>query len=145
MAYSSDIAKILTDQITRFAALNRHQLSGHLANLDFWTDEVRHCLQVIDGYGRRFERMKAAQMRFAADRGTVEFRLDDPCCTRTSAAPPRRVPGQELAEARRGLCEAFYRSLVRCFHEGLLDEGALRRTCETVGLGVESSDLRRRT
>jgi hypothetical protein len=145
MAYSSDIARILTDQITKFATLNRHQLAGHLENLDFWTDEVRHCLQVIDGYSRRFERMKTAQMRFAADQGTVEFRLEDPRHTRTSAAPPRRVPGQELVEARRQLGDAFYRFLIRCFHEGLLDEGTLRRTCETVGLGVESSDLRQRS
>ncbi len=49
MAYSSDITKILTDQITKFVTLNRHQLAGHVANLDFWTGEVRHCLNVIDG------------------------------------------------------------------------------------------------
>lgn len=144
MAYSSDIAEILTEQITKFATLNRHQLAGHLANRDFWTDEVRHCLEVIDGYSRRFERMKAAQMRFAGDHGTVEFRLDDPCCTRTSAAPLRRVPDQTLVEVRRHLCDAFYRFLVRCFHEGLLDEGAVRRTCETVDIGVDASNLRQR-
>ena len=142
MAYSSDIAKILTDQITKFVTVNRHQLVGHLANLDFWADEVRHCLQVIDGYSRRFERLKTAQMKFAADHGTVEFRLDDPRHTRISVAPPRRVPGQELVEVRRQLRDAFYRFLIRCFHEGLLDEGASRRTCETVGVGVEASDLR---
>jgi hypothetical protein len=145
MAYSSDISRILTEQIAKFATLNRHQLAGHLANLDFWTGEVRHCLAVIDGYGRRFEQMKAAQAKVVADHGTVQFHLDDPCCTRTSAAPPRRVPSQEHGEARRRLRDAFYRFLVRCLHEGLIDERALRRTCETLDIGVEASDLRRRT
>jgi hypothetical protein len=145
MAYSSDISRILTDQITKFATLNRHQLVGHLANLEFWAAEVRHCLDVIDGYGRRFEQMKAAQMKFVADHGTVEFHLDDPCCTRTTAAPPRRVRSQELGEARRELCDAFYRFLVRCLHEDLIDERALRRVCGTLDIGVESSDLRQRS
>lgn len=145
MAYSSDISKTLTDQITKFATLNRHQLVGHLANLHFWAAEVRHCLEVIDGYGSRFEQMKAAQMKFVADHGMVEFHLDDPCCTRTSAAPPRRVPSQELADARRQLCNAFYRFLVRCLHEGLIDERALRQVCGALDISVESSDLRQRS
>lgn len=145
MAYSSDISKTLTDQIKKFATLNRHQLVGQLANLDFWAAEVRHCLEVIDGYGHRFEQMKAAQMKFVADHGTVMFDLDDPCCTRASAAPPRRVPSQELGEARRQLGDAFYRFLVRCLHEGLIDERALRRVCGTLDIGVESSDLRQRS
>jgi hypothetical protein len=145
MAYSQDIAKILTDQVTKFATLNRHQLVGHLSNLDFWTAEVLHCLEVIDGYSRRFEQMKAAQVKYVADHGTVEFSPEDPCCTRASAAPPRRIPSQEFGEARRLLCDAFYRFLIRCFNEGLLDEGSLRRTCHKLGIGVESSDVRRRS
>jgi hypothetical protein len=145
MAYSSDISKTLTDQISKFTTLNRHQLVGHLANLDFWAAEVRHCLEVIDGYGRRFEQMKAAQVNFVADHGTIQFHLDDPCCTRTSAARPRRVPSQELGEARRQLCEAFYRFLVRCFHERLVDEHALRRVCGSLEIGVEIGDLRQRS
>ena len=145
MAYSSDISKVLTDQIAKLATLNRHQLAGQLANLDFWAGEVRHALEVIDGYGRRFEAMKTAQMKFVADHGTVEFDLDDPCCTRTTAAPPRRVPSQELGEARRRLCDAFYRFLIRCLHEGLIDERALRRVCGGLEIGVESSDLRKRS
>jgi hypothetical protein len=77
MAYSSDITKTLTIQITKFVTLNRHQFAGHVANLDFWVAEVRHCLDVIDGYDRRFEQMKTAQMKHISDHGTVEFRLND--------------------------------------------------------------------
>ena len=143
MAYSSDIARRLTEQISKFVTLNRHQLAGQLANLDFWTAEVQHCLEVIDGYSRRFDQMKAAQMRFAAEHGTIEFDLDDPCFTRTPAAPPTRVPNQDLGDARRHLCDAFYRFLIRGLHDGVIDERALRHACATLDIGVESSDLRR--
>ncbi len=142
MAYSSDITKTLTIQITKFVTLNRHQLAGHVANLDFWVAEVRHCLDVIDGYDRRFEQMKAAQTAHISEHGTVEFRLDDPCCTQRTVPPPRRVSGAELEEARRNLCDATYRFLVRCLNEGLIKEDLLRGTCVSLDLGVEASDLR---
>jgi hypothetical protein len=145
MAYSSDIAKILADQLTRFATLNRHQLAGHVANLDFWTAEVRHCLDVIDGYGKRFEQLKAAQARYVTEHGTVEFLLRDPRHTQQAAAPPKRVPHSELEGARRGLCDAAYHFLVRCFHQGFIEEAALRQMCDRLGIGVEASDLRQGT
>ncbi|WP_165249724.1 hypothetical protein [Paludisphaera soli] len=143
MAYSIEIARILTDQLAKIVTLNRHQLVGHAANLDFWTGEVRHVLGVIDGYGPRFERMKAAHDGYVADHGTLEFRLDEPGLTGKPAGP-RRVPSRELAEARGRLRDAFYRALVRFHAEGFIDEGPLRRTCDALGMGVESSDLRRR-
>jgi hypothetical protein len=43
MAYSSDITKTLTLQIRKFVTLNRHQLAGQVANLDFWVGKrLRH-------------------------------------------------------------------------------------------------------
>jgi hypothetical protein len=144
MAYSSEITRTLTDQITRFVTLNPHQLAGHVANLDFCVAEVRHCLDVIDGYSRRFEQMKAAQTKHTSEHGTVEFSLNDPCCTQRTTSPPRRVPNAELGEVRRRLCNATYRFLVRCFNEGLIDEDVRRRTCGSLDLGVEASDLRQR-
>jgi hypothetical protein len=145
MAYSSDITETLTFQITRFVTLNRHQLAGHVANLDFWVAEVRHCLDVIDGYNRRFEQMKAAQSKHIFEHKTVEFSFDDPCCTQGRASPPTRVPSAELGEARRNLCDATYRFLVRCFNERFIEEDLLRRICSSLDLGVEASDLRHRT
>lgn len=123
MAYSSDLANLTATQLRRFAALNRHQLAGHAANLDFWLAEARHGLDVLDGYWPRFHRMKAVQ----AD--------DD---------RPRPVPDAELAEARKALGDAAYRFLLRCFHEALIDEPALRRACHGLGIGVEMTDLKRR-
>lgn len=145
MAYSSDITKTLTVQITKFVTLNRHQLTGHVANLDFWVAEVRHCLDVIDGYDRRFEQMKTGQTKHISEHGTVEFSLDDPRHTQRMSPPPRRVSGAELGEARRNLCDATYRFLIRCFSEGLIQEDLLRRTCGSLDIGVEARELRNRT
>jgi hypothetical protein len=144
VAYSTDIAKILTDQLTKFTTLNRHQLAGQAANLDFWLAEVRHCLDVIDGYARRFDRMKKAQGKHVSLHHTVEFDLDEPCDIRDTAAPPTRVPHRELQGSRRDLCEATYRLLLRCFKEGLMDASAVRRDCDRLGIGVDAADLRSR-
>src|SRR5712692_4540361 len=122
MAFSSDIANLVAEQVSRFVTLNRHQLAGQVANLDFWLAEVRHGLEVIDGYGRRFEQLKAAQTAHVAEHHTIEFDLDDPCCTRQTADPPRRVPDKDLKEARRALCEVSYRFLIRCCNEGFISE-----------------------
>jgi len=62
MSYSTGLAKILTNNLTRFATLNAHQLDGHAANLDFWLAESRHCIDVIDRYAKRFATMKAVQL-----------------------------------------------------------------------------------
>ena len=61
MSFSTDIAELVANQLSRFVTLNRHQLAGQAANLDFWLGEVQHALAVIDGYGVRFTRMHAAQ------------------------------------------------------------------------------------
>jgi hypothetical protein len=144
MAYSSEIATILTDQLKKFVTLNPHELAGHVANLDFWVAEVRHCLDVIDGYNPRFEQLKAAQARHISEHGTLEFRIDEPSLL-SAPSPPRRVADRELQDARRLLCDATYRFLVRCFKAGLIDEAVVRRTCGRLDIGVEARDLRQRT
>lgn len=141
MAYSSDLAILLTAQFTKFTTLNRHQLAGQVANLDFWFDEVRHALLVLDGYGQRFKRLKAAHTKHVREHHTERFALDDPCCIRGSASPPASVPDAELKSTRRALSDATYRFLLRCFRESLIDERRLRDVCETVGISVDAADL----
>jgi hypothetical protein len=109
---------------------------------------VRHCLDVLDGYNSRFEQMKAAQMRHAAEHGTLKFRTDVPIWYEYNAeppSPPRRVPSSELGEARRHLCDATYRWLIRCYQDGLIGETAVRQTCDSLNIGIEPSDLLQRT
>jgi hypothetical protein len=142
MSFSTELAKLVAGQLSRFVTLNRHQLGGQVANIDFWLAEVRHCLEVIDGYSKRFQQLKAAQLRHVAEHQTTEFSLRDPCCTQRSPALPRKVPHSELQEARRDLCEATRRFLVRCFSENLITEVEFQRACAEVGIEVDAEDLR---
>src|SRR5438045_2068513 len=77
VSFSTDLAKLVSDQLAQFVTLNRHQLAGHGANLDFWLGEVRQCLEVIDGYKKRFERMRAAQAQHVEAHKTTEWRLGE--------------------------------------------------------------------
>jgi hypothetical protein len=141
MSFSTDMAKLVTDQVSKFVTLNRHQLAGHVANLDFWAEQVRHCLAVLDGYGQRFHKLKTAQTKHVAEHHTTEFSLDDPCCTQEKAAPARKVADRELKEARSALCDATRRFLVRCYNDGLIEEPEFRQACEHSGIGFDATDL----
>ena len=121
MSFSTAMAKLVADQLSRFVTLNRHQLAGQVANLEFWLAQVRHALAVIDGYGARFVRMHGAQEQYVAQHGTTEFVVGAEDYTpQTRPTPPRRVPDRELRQARRALVEAARRFLERCQAEGLV-------------------------
>ena len=141
MSFSTEMAKLVGDQLARFVTLNRHQLAGHVANLDFWLGQARNALEVLDGYSKRFQRLKAAQTRHVSEHHTTEFALDDPCCTQRVPAPPRKVPQDELREARRALCNAARRFLVRCCNERLIEESVLRQACADLAIEVDSAEL----
>jgi hypothetical protein len=139
VSFSTDLARLVAKQIDRLVTLNRHQLAGQAANLDFWLGKARNAVEVIDGYGRRFGRLKAAHADHVARHRTTEFLLDDPCCTQTAPAPPRRVPERELWEARRALCDSAERLLARCRADGLIDDVELARALGELGLGGSGS------
>jgi hypothetical protein len=141
MPYSTDVADLLAVQLTKFVTLNRHQLAGQVANLDFWMGEVAHALSVVDGYHQRFEQLKSAQQGYVSAHRTIEFSLDDPCCTVQQAAPPRRISGQDMQNSRRAVCDATYRFLVRCFREGLISDPRLRETLAGFDIAIEERDL----
>jgi hypothetical protein len=139
MSYSSDMANLLTDQLSRFVTLNRHQLSGHVANLEFWLAEVRHALGLLDGYGRRFEQMRDAQDQYVADHGTTEFVLGADYPTEKKASSPRRIPDHEIRKARRPLTEAATRFLERCYREGLILESQWSDALKSLGIEQASA------
>jgi hypothetical protein len=141
MAYSTEIVQVLTSTLSRFVTLNRHQLAGHVANLDFWLSEVRHCTAVLDGYYRRFEAMKSAQVKHTQERHTIEFSLDDPCCTGGSASPPKTISKTELESARRALLDAAYRLLLRCYKCDFINQDRLRSAADAIGTSIDVADL----
>jgi len=110
--------------------------------LDFWTDEVQHCLGVIDGYRGRFEAMKAAQVKHAVDHRTSEFTLDERYDLGQSAPPPQPVPDSQLKDARRTLCDAFYGFVLRCHNAALLDEAGVQHAVRSVGISIDPQDLK---
>src|SRR5438270_5879000 len=112
MAFSTDLAKLVSEQLARFVTLNRHQLAGQVANLDFWLAQIQNALGAIDGYGVRFVRMEAAQAQYVTTHATVEYTLDSELRSHERpAAGPRRLPDTEMRRARRGLVEAATRFL----------------------------------
>lgn len=136
MAYSSDIAALLTRQLTKLTTLNRYQLAGQVANLDFWLSEIRHCFAVIDAYRERFQKLKKAESAHVADHGTMQLDFSLPCCIEVPATAPRRVPHTELGQARRDLADAAQRFLLRCFHESFIDESKRHELFESLGLDM---------
>lgn len=120
MAYSTEVAGLLANQLKRFVTLNPHQLAGQVANLDFWLAEVAHALAVIDGYGVRFVRMDTVQVQFVAAHGAT-----------WKATPPRRIPDRELQKARRELTDAAIRFLECCRKDGLISEGEFTTAVES--------------
>jgi hypothetical protein len=143
MSFSENMAKVVADQLARFVTLKRHQLAGHMANLDFWVAQARHALEVIDGYEERFRRLKSAQDRYVAEHQIQTFWPTDPDIHGPPASP-RRVPHGGLREARRSVTEATYRFLVRCCNDGLIPESQLRAVCKSLEIGVETTDIRPR-
>ena len=135
MSFSTELAKLVTEQLSRFVTLNRHQLAGQVANLDFWLGEARHALKVIDGYGERFVRMDGAQEAYVVRHGTKEFVLDvDGYKPRHHPTPPRRIPDRELQKARKLVTEATSRFLQRCWREGLISEQQLFEASRDLGI-----------
>ncbi len=123
VSYVESISTPLIETLNHSAGLPANQLAGHVANLDFWIGEAKHCLAVIDGYRERFDRLRVGQAEYERQHDVV------------GAAPPLRRGAKEHTrqDLRGGVCDAIERFLVRCRRENLLSEkdfesalGALR-------------------
>ena len=132
MSYSTDVARLLTDQLKRFVSLRVHQLAGQVENLDFWLAEVRHALSVIDGYGVRFVRLHDAQERYVAIHDIKLSVYESASYSAHEASPPevRRIPDRELRQARKALVDAAQQFLERCHVEGLVGTETVRTTMD---------------
>ena len=114
-----------------------------MANLDFWSDEIAHCLAVRDQYKSRFDRLAAAQKAYVEQHGTVVFDPRDEWGETTSTpSRPDRIPDRDRLAARSELCEVWYRLIVRCCRAGLIDEAVARRVCDRHSISVDPRDVR---
>ncbi len=137
MSYSTDRAKLLANQLTRFSVLNTYQLAGQVENLNFWMVEVRHSLAVLDGYGVRFVRLEAAQTQYLETHG-VEKVVEVDGVRRPNVVPVRRVPDRELQKARRSLVDAVSRCFARCQDEGLICKSQAASLPQELGIKSDS-------
>ena len=125
MSFTTNMAKLVADQLSRFVTLRPHQLAGQAANLDFWLAQVRNALGAIDGYGVRFVRMEGGQEQYIAAHDTKLSEVGPAGVEERRPPPPRRIPDRELRQARQALVEAATRFLERCRAEGLGSESVL--------------------
>ena len=144
MAYITNLANVLIHEFRKFAGYRRHQLAGHIANLDFWIGEARHVIGVLDGYAARLQRHADAHTKHVLEHKVVEFDPRDPSKVNLGLTAPKRTSEAELLRARDALCAALYRFLVRCCNKGFIDSEVLRKECASFGIGVVESDLKKR-
>jgi hypothetical protein len=136
LSFSSDLAKLVTDQLSRFITLNPHQLAGQVENLDFWLSEVRHAIAAIDGYGVRFVRLHGAQERYIAKHHVATTEMDTDDFVSRKARPVRRIPDRELRMARRALVEATMNFLERCNREGFITADVVTSARDAMGESI---------
>lgn len=136
MSFSTDLAALVANQLSRFVTLNPHQLAGQAENLDFWLGQVRHALEALDEYAVRFVRLEGAQERYVTRHGTTRTVYDvvTETARERTPPPPRRIPDRELQKARRELLDATTRFLARCRDEGLIS--AHEHAAALAGLGL---------
>ncbi len=133
MSFTTEMAGLVAEQLSRFVSFNRHQLAGQVENLDFWLAEVRHALAAIDGYGVRFVRLHAAQERYVATHNVTVSVIGPRGATEYPPPAVHRTPDRELQKARRGLVEAATRFLERCRAEELITASRLSAAITSLG------------
>lgn len=109
------------------ASLPPQLLVGHAAQIEFWTDEVAHCLHVLDTYEQRFRSMVAAQQQVESDIDPLFYR---------PIPRPGHVPDQHRNHVRSELCRAFAGFVVACNRRDLASPSVLREHCARLGITV---------
>lgn len=136
LSYTTEITALLTNQLERFRHLHRHQLAGHVANLEFWSGQVRNCVLAIDGYANRFKQLKAASKAHP----TWTSDPNDPGGA-FSTRRPLPVSDDELAAARTALVTTWRQFLARCCREQLLGFDAAKSASDAAGVSFLPEDL----
>lgn len=144
MSYMSDVCDALTQTLTKTTTLPAHQLAGHAANIDFWVNESKHCLEVLDGYYSRFEKMRDAQKDHVRRHGTYDYEVEkgEIHDADYSIKPLRPGVGEgDLKKMRHEIDQATYAFLVRCHRERFIDAAKVREFAAHLGMSVSERDL----
>jgi hypothetical protein len=123
LPYLAAICLPLIKTLTHSAGLPTNQLAGHVANPEFWLSEAKHGLEAIDGYWKRFKRLRAGEAEYEKQH---DMRVKG-VSLRSSIRDDHR---QEL---RRRLWEAIEGFLSRCGREGLISKEELKAALAELG------------
>ena len=104
MSYIDEICIALIQTLDRASFHKDERLAGYAANLDFWVGEIRHCLDCIEGYERRFARLVEARQEFATGGGRP---LDQSLVKRTTTE-------DELRRLQKGVKQSATKFLRAC-------------------------------
>jgi hypothetical protein len=146
MIYSIEKANLISEQLRKFKDCFAHQLAGHHANVDFWINEVKESLIVLDDYNKRFNVMRERQSVWIENHGKPIHEYCPICegkCEFSNGVPtlPTRVESSLLKETRKNLVNSTYYFLVRCYNSKLMDLKTLENYCAEVGTSIEPKDL----
>ncbi|MDA0835012.1 MAG: hypothetical protein O2955_09100 [Planctomycetota bacterium] len=133
MSYIEDVCSPLIRMFDKFATYDAHQLAGQVANLDFWLSEVDHRLSIIDGYRKRFDRLKSAQMRYVKEHNAAQTASTH--LPIGASVPPLRpgISHQDLTNLRERLQVAARRFLVRCHSEKIQTDEECNAALSRIG------------
>ena len=111
IAFATEMAGLVGEQLTRYATLNPYQLAGPVENLDFRLEVIRHALAILDGCGGAFH--QSSGCRKAIHRHQTNHRIRHRSIGSFTRIPPQvcKTPGRELQHARKAPVEAAKRFL----------------------------------
>ncbi|QDU58574.1 hypothetical protein [Aeoliella mucimassa] len=152
MAYTIRLADEVAATLGKQLTMNRFQLAGQFANIDFWVDEVKHVLSVIDGYSARLALLESAQQEYI-DKHDVDITDERPYSAGSQnnwgggEQVPRseldryRVDPELLKAKRQKVADAFYYVLRRYYKEGILTGQAAKDLLTNCQLNWKPDDF----
>lgn len=148
MIYSAEKENLISEQLKKFTSGYTHHVVGHFANIDFWINEAKEALNVINDHKHRFDSMYNAQKKWIEEHQPVVHEYCPMCggkCEFSDGKPtlPEFKHKRVLADAKKDLADAAYFFLVRCFRIGLLTKEALKEKCDLIETSIDPNDLKK--
>jgi hypothetical protein len=133
-AYIQEITEPLTRFLNHASGLRRDLLARHVANVEFWVAEMRHCLGVLDDYPARLRAMRDVA------RTNLNYHFDETSGNQSSERPTKSITDTEREMLRRELCDAGRRFLNRSYRERLLERDRLEEFFDKLGMQGPGKD-----
>jgi len=128
MTYIEEISSALVRVLTHACDGEPQRFAGYAANAGFWIGEAKHCLDVIDGYQDRFDRLRKATMKYASEAEQDEWGHN------TFGLATRSTKYSDRATAKRDVLEVSRRFLKRCEKMRLLEDAELIACAQKLGI-----------